>query len=210
MKKNKNIFLITFFILCYVNSFSQKIDTIIKNDILTSYFSYKYYNPLFVKYKLYKGGGDCNRSQFSFKTDKVKNSAKAKDYNYSGYNEGHLVSAEDFAYDCKKMEQTFKYYNCVPQTPKLNRGIWKTYETRIRKQSQTDSLIIWCSSVFVDRKLPNSNVYVPTYCWKVVKSMTTNKIVYILLFDNEMESSSVKQPTLKQLIKLIGYDPTKY
>lgn len=196
--------------LFVVSSYSQSIDTIIKNDILTSYFSYTYHNPLFVKYILYKGGGDCNRSQFSFKSDKVKNSAKAKDYNFSGYDEGHLVSAEDFAYDCNKMGQTFKYYNCVPQTPKLNRGVWKTYESRIRTLSQTDSLLIWCGGVYLDRKLQSSNVYVPTYCWKIVKSLKTNKIIYVLLFNNEMETSYVKQPTLKQLITKIGYDPTKY
>lgn len=202
----KNIYLFTLLFISF-GLYSQQIDTVIKNDILTSYFSYKYHNPLFVKYKLYKGGGDCNRSQFSFKSDKVKNSAKAKDYNYSGYDEGHLTNAEDFAYDCTKMGLTFKYYNCMPQTPKLNRGIWKSYETKIRTLSQTDSLLIICGGIFIDRKLPNSEVYVPTYCWKIVKSLSTGKIIYSLLFTNEMESSSVKSMPIKSLVKKLGYNP---
>jgi len=185
--------------------YAQKVDTIIKTPIYESYYSYTYKNPLYVKYKLYKGGGDCNRSQFTFKVDNFKKTATHKDYAYSGYDEGHMVNAEDFAYDCIKMGWTFKFYNCMPQTPKLNRGIWKSYETEIRKVSQSDSLLVICGGIYEDRCLPGSEVYVPTYCWKVVKSLRTGKIIYVLFFTNEMETSSVKKMTVEQLEKKLGY-----
>ena len=187
--------------------FSQAVDTIIKTSVYESHFSFKYKNPLHVKYKLYKGGGDCNRSQFKFKVDSFKKTATNSDYRYSGYDEGHMVSAEDFAYDCVKMGWTFRFYNCIPQTPSLNRGIWKSYETRIRKLSQSDSLLIVCGGIYEDRCLPNTEVYVPTYCWKIVKSLSTGKIIYALLFTNEFEKNSVKNMPVEELEKKIGYKP---
>jgi endonuclease G len=91
---------------------------------------------MYVKYKLYRGGGDCDRKQFHFTNENVHDVAKQSDYVHSGYDQGHLCNAEDFANDCRKEELTFRFYNCIPQTPNLNRGIWKGYEQKIRKLSQ--------------------------------------------------------------------------
>jgi endonuclease G len=121
---------------------AQTVDTVIHKDNYTSYYSYSLHNPLFVVYKLFKGGGSCSRINDRFITDNLPLSATAKDYAASGYDEGHLADSKDFAYDCKLQEETFRFYNCVPQTPALNRGIWKHFETLIRKESQTDSLLI--------------------------------------------------------------------
>ena len=101
--------LFTFILICIsFKLFSQvKTDTIIKTEILECHFSYKYRNPIFVKYILYKGGGGCNRSKFHFKTGKVKNSATSDDYSHSGYDIGHLSPSEDFAYDCRLDSLTF-------------------------------------------------------------------------------------------------------
>ncbi len=173
-----------------IDTISQiKIDTIIKSEILESHFSYKYHNPVFIVYKIYKGGGNCNRSKFVFRTGDVKNSATSTDSLYSGYDKGHLANAEDFAYDCIKDSLTFFYYNAVPQTPNLNRGCWETYESRIRNISQSDSLLVICGSIFSDYKIPNTNIYIPIYCWKVVQSLSTKNIIYVLLFTNESKSS---------------------
>ena len=48
---------------------------------------------------------------------------------------------------------TFRFYNALPQTPKLNRGIWKHYETEIRKLSQNDSILIITGSIFSNKKI---------------------------------------------------------
>jgi endonuclease G len=198
------------FLILSFNVFSQvKVDTIIKTKILESHFSYQYRNPIFVKYKLYKGGGDCNRSQFHFKTGKIKNSATSEDYSHSGYDIGHLAPAEDFAYDCKLDSLTFFFYNAVPQTPNLNRGVWKTYEEKIRDLSQRDSLLVICGGVYDSnyQTLKNGNVVIPKYCWKIVKSLSTGKIIYILWFTNEMEihNSVQTELTIKELEKKIGF-----
>lgn len=200
----KFIYIVISLVLSSICSFAQG-DTIIKNGVLESYFSYKHRNPVMVKYILYKGGGDCNRSQFSFHTGGVKNSATKKDYIGSGMDIGHLMAAEDVAYDCVKEEKTFYFYNSVPQTPNLNRGIWKHYETEIRKLSQRDSLLVLCGAIYGENKINGTKVSIPTHCWKVVKSLKTQKIVYVLWFTNEIEKNSVKTIPLKDLEKRIGF-----
>lgn len=180
-----------------------QVDTIIKNEVYESYFSYKDRNPLYVKYKLYQGGGDCNRSQFHFTTDNLPNSATSVDYAHSGYDEGHLCNAEDFAYDCQKEAKTFRFYNCIPQTPNLNRGIWKHYETEIRKLSQTDSLLILCGAIYPDTV--TGQLHIPHHCWKLVKSLTTNQTVYCLWFTNKMANNEVQSITLVELIERLSY-----
>lgn len=188
-------------------SYSQKVDTIIKKDIYTSYFSIKYREPLYVKYDIFKGGGECDRDSlnFNFKNDTKIPMATASDYSKSGYDKGHLANAEDFAYDCYKDEITFRYYNCLPQTPNLNRGVWKVWETKIREISQTDSLLIICGGIFSDSSKKIGKTYVPDKCWKIVYSYTQEKTLYILLFTNT-NSATYQDITLEYLNKITGYN----
>ena len=160
---------------------------------------------MYVKYKLYKGGGDCDRNQFDFIIDDIPNTATSFDYNHSGFDQGHLCNAEDFAYDCMKEAITFRFYNCIPQYPNLNRGIWKSYEHKIRKLSQTDSLLIFCGGIYNDQKIPNTKVYIPDKCWKVVYSLSSGDILYCLLFTNKQNENTVENITLEQLEYLTGY-----
>jgi endonuclease G len=165
-----------------------------------SYYSYRLKDPLYVTYVLKHGGGDCNRDHFKFKGDSTLTATPA-DYSRSGYDQGHLANAEDFAYDCSLDKRTFSYYNCIPQTRKLNRGVWKMWETRIRRLSQSHTLFITAGSIFTDRTLkPGHPVGVPDYCYKVVVDSATRATVYSLLFPNDntdqawpIDTSSLKQ-----------------
>lgn len=162
---------------------NPEVDTIIKNNIYKSYFDIDIRQPLQLNYVLYKGGGDCNRSKFRFINDTKIPTSTFKEYSKSGFDMGHLANAEDFAYDCTKDELTFRFYNCLPQYPNLNRGIWKKWETKIREESQKDSLLIICGATFSNKK-SNTNLVVPDYCYKVVKSLITDEIKYVLWFKN--------------------------
>lgn len=185
-------------------TFSQVCDTILKNPAFNSYISYELEMPIQVNYILYKGGGDCDRKKFRFKKGTKIKIVGNKEYTRSGYDRGHLANAEDFAYDCYKDELTFRYYNCLPQTPNLNRGIWKVWETKIRKESQTDSLLIMCGGIWEDSLVVN-NMLIPTYCWKVVFSLTEMKIKHVLLFTNPKKNSSVREITICELEEKLNY-----
>lgn len=176
--------------------------SIVKRDIYTVNFSNSLHEPLWVSYKLYRGGGECSRSKFRFYNDiDSLQTATDKDYARSGYDKGHLANAEDFAYDCTKDELTFRYYNCLPQTPNLNRGVWKTNEEQIRQWSQTDSLLIICGGIFGKKKI--GRIAVPDYCWKVVQSLSTKKILFCGWFTNTSQATLTEIP-LPELTKRTG------
>jgi endonuclease G len=185
-------------------TFSQKVDTIITTSIYKSYFNYKLKQPLYVAYDLYKGGGDCDRTKFHFYNDTKVNTATLKDYAHNGYDQGHLANAEDFAYDCIKDELTFRFYNCLPQTPNLNRGIWKHWEEIVRAESQKDTLRVICGGQF-KTKLKMGTTAIPDHCWKVVVKKATGKVIHVLYFTNDMELNIVKEMTLLELENILGY-----
>jgi endonuclease G len=184
-------------------AFSQKCDTIIDRGIYKSYFSYQLQEPMYVSYVLYKGGGNCSRTKFKFKND-TKISMADDEYTASGYDRGHLANAEDFAYDCPKDELTFRYYNCLPQTPNMNRGAWKQWETTIRKESQTESLLVICGGIWEDGKIVKG-MPIPNLCWKVVYSQNQKKVLHVLLFTNLEKGSTCQEITLADLEKRLKY-----
>ena len=181
-----------------------KTDTVIDTGIYKSYYNYTLKEPLYVTYTLFKGGGDCSRTGMDFKKCGVK-TASDEDYTHSGYEKGHLANAEDFANDCEKLKKTFCYYNCVPQTNKLNTGIWNTWEKTLRKQSQNQALFIIAGSIFKNKTIGVNNIGVPDQCYKIVIDPTTKKILYCFLFPNN-DSDSYTKITLAKLKKMLGYD----
>jgi len=197
MKKNSLLFLV-------ILSFWGEGIAQIKFDkgIYKVNFSNTYHEPRYVSYFLYKGGGDCKRDKFYFFCDDtLLECATDEDYERSIYEKGHLASAEDFASDCAKDELTFRYYNCLPQTVNLNRGVWKTNETLVRKWSQTDRLYIVCGGFFGSKKV--GNIAVPSYCWKVVQSVTTKKVLFCGWFSNTTHAKleEISVPELEKRLK---------
>jgi len=156
---------------------------LVDKGIYKANFSNSYHESNYVSYFLFKGGGRCSRANSHFINDDPRlQCATDEDYKGSHYDKGHLANAEDFAFDCDKDELTFRYYNCLPQTPNLNRGIWKKEETKIRKWSQTEKLYIICGGIFGTKKI--GRIAVPTFCWKVVQSVATKKILFCGWFSN--------------------------
>lgn len=184
---------------------AQTIDTVLNAGIYKSYINYQLRQPVYVSYILSKGGGDCSRAKFSFKNDTEINVHANSSYTRSGYDRGHLVNAEDFAYDCVSDEKTFRYYNCLPQTPNLNRGTWKVWETSIRNESQQDSLLIICGGKWSDtNQLFVNGMHIPDICWKVVYSLKSKQVLHALLFTNS-ETSTFKEMKLEELEVILGY-----
>jgi endonuclease G len=199
MKKITSILLA---LLIFSNSLiSQKVDLVVDKEIYKSYFSKVLKVPLFVEYKLYQGGGKASRKGMKFREG--MGTAKNRDYSKSGFDKGHLVPAEDFAYDIDKENLTFSFYNCFPQSPKLNRGAWKSWESTIRAESQKWPLKIYTGGIFGSNKLKHK-VGIPDYCWKVVFNQKTGRLMHVLLFKND-ETEAVQRVTIGQLKLLLGY-----
>lgn len=197
----KNKFLTLLLLIITFSSFSQKIDKIINKEIYTSYYSNSLKVPLYVVYYLRNGGGNYSRAKLRFIEE--KNTAKNSDYSKSGYDRGHLVSAEDFAYDHRKQSLTFSYFNCFPQTQSLNRGSWKVWETTIRNESKRWPLKIFIGGIYGQKKI-RDRIGIPDYCWKVVYNQKSGLILHALIFSND-NIGSVRRTTLSELKSLLNY-----
>ena len=178
MKHIKLLILMLTFSISLLAQNVYKYDTVYDLKHYKAYYAKDIQTSSFVIYKLYKGGGNVPRTNLTFKT---YNKLPHFNYTNSAYDRGHLVPAEDFANSKQKLKSTFYYINCVPQTIKLNRGIWKIYETEIRKISQKDSLLIICGGCDYDTK----NSLIPRNCFKIVDNLRTKRCIYSLLFYND-------------------------
>ena len=192
LKRLLLIFLFSFTLALSAQNIA-KYDTIYDLKYYKAYYNKDIQTSSFVIYKLYKGGGDVPRTNMSFKSYK---NLPHFNYTNSGYDRGHLVPAEDFANNKTKLKSTFYYINCVPQTVKLNRGIWKVYETEIRKISQRDSLLIICGGCDYD----NDNKLIPRNCFKLVYNLKTHKCIYSLMFRNDSSGYVWVENKVKQKI----------
>ena len=201
----KLFFLITIILRTCQPAVAQiQYDTVIQTKAYTSYFSFQDKCPVMVVYKLYHGGGNCDRMGDVFKNSLGDKEASDKDYNYSGYDKGHMANSKDFAFDCALQEGTFRYFNACPQTPTNNRGIWKHYETEVRKMSQTDSLLVICYNHFSKDKM-NGRVSIPDTNYKVVYSLTTNHIVLSLGTTNNAlpVKTNMRQSLIDEILEKI-------
>lgn len=130
--------------------------------------------PYFVEYNL--GGSDLACSNHIPRTNRFLSDPLLpeatnlkKDYAASGYDQGHNMSAEDNACDTQAMVECFYFSNMFPQTPKLNRGVWKALENIERSYANNEGMIrVMIGSYGVSKKLGPDSVIVPQYCWKVI------------------------------------------
>lgn len=118
--------------------------------------------------------GDVTRSnKFSSDPD-ISESAETWDYNYSGYDRGHMAPAGDMRWDREAMEQTFLMTNICPQVKTLNAGSWKNLEEKCRQWAEADSAIYIVCGPVIDGKpieyIGDTRVYVPRSFFKVIIS----------------------------------------
>ncbi len=110
--------------------------------------------------------------------DSVAGCAESYDYNYTGYDRGHMAPAGDMKWDAEAMRQTFYMTNICPQAKSLNTGAWKNLEEKCRTWAKVDSAImIVCGPVINDNItefIGDSKVAVPKRFFKVVLSPFAN------------------------------------
>lgn len=108
----------------------------------------------------------------------VEGSAEKWDYNYSGYDRGHMAPAGDMKWSEEAMRQTFYMTNICPQAKSLNTGAWKRLEEKCRQWARADSaIIIICGPVLTDsitEWIGDSRVAVPERFFKVILSPGAN------------------------------------
>jgi endonuclease G len=106
-----------------------------------------------------------------FRPEKSYSTADDKDYSKSGYDRGHLAPAGDMTWSKEAMYDCFSYLNISPQSPNLNRGVWKQLEDKVREwASLEDSIYIITGGVLKDNlpTIGKDKVAVPQLYYKVI------------------------------------------
>lgn len=153
--------------------FTIKTDFNDKNIVYKKYSSYEvWYNtttkiPILVHYQLTKDQVKKINSvkRFSnFKEDINLQTANPAIYKNSGYEKGHLFSAETASYSEISENECFYMSNVSPMTSLLNRGVWLKLENLERK---LDELDIYAGTINVYIK---NNLYIPEYFFKIINN----------------------------------------
>lgn len=96
--------------------------------------------------------------------------ATLADYVRSGYDRGHMTPSGDMS-NLAAQQESFSLANVVPQTPKLNRGVWEGIERAVRRLAQDEGeLYVVTGPTFQGQNLQSlyGHVLVPTATWKAV------------------------------------------
>ena len=134
---------------------------------------------LSVVYTLTKPGPSATRvPRFThFTSDpQIPGSNFSTAYRKAGYDKGHMMSAASNQFDQQGMKESFFFTNVTPQTPKLNRGHWKTIENLERGLRDDFPYVkVICGNIFSEHsnRIGNGTVVVPYYCWKVLITPAT-------------------------------------
>jgi len=104
--------------------------------------------------------------------------AELKDYVGSGYDRGHMAPAAAFRRSEAAMSATFKLSNMAPQTPSLNRVMWRLLEEDVRElASKSANIWVFTGSLFLDDDgsliepttfIGPNQVAVPSHFFKVI------------------------------------------
>jgi endonuclease G len=113
-------------------------------------------------------GGQDRSDNFRF-DPRVPGSPTQTDYRGTGYDRGHLKPAADSKSSAAEMSNSFFMTNMAPQTPGLNRGIWKDLEADVRTWAEDFGRIYVLTGPSDEAigRLP-SGVEVPSHFWKAV------------------------------------------
>lgn len=132
------------------------------------------------------------RPNFS-KDPAVPSSPKASSYERSGYDRGHM--APNFAiasrFGAERQKTTFLMSNIAPQSPALNRGVWKNIEHRIASLWTARWGEVWvivgCISDKAGKKFGVTNIDVPERFYQVVVAQEGLDVrAFAVIFDQDV------------------------
>lgn len=116
--------------------------------------------------------------------------AVTSNYTHSGYDRGHLCPSADRRGSIEENKGTFYMSNISPQTPALNRGVWKSLEERVRYwASQFGTVYVVAGGVlYPGVDTITGGVGVPEYFYKAVLAQYDGYVDAVaFLFPNTAE-----------------------
>ena len=174
-------------------------------------------HPVWCAYHVLRDATHENANRPVFTKDRSVPLAPAPgDYAKSGYDRGHMVPnyAIVTRYGRGAQKKTFRMSNIAPQSPALNRGVWRDVERRIADLWTARYGEIWvivgCISPNRGETLSGSNVDVPESYYQVIVAQEGMDVrVLALLFDQSVDWKAWAARhivTIDELESLTGLD----
>ena len=121
--------------------------------------------------------------------------AELADYKSSGFDRGHMAPAGDMRWDMEAYAESFYLSNMVPQVgPRMNRGIWKALEARVRKWVLTRGELyiytgpIYDSTVGALMTIGLNQVAVPTHLYKIAYDPEQKEAIAFIMPNEELQT----------------------
>lgn len=124
-----------------------------------------------------------------------------RNYRKSGYDQGHLCPNADMDFDKQSALNTFRSCNICPQTPELNRGIWKVYEDKGHEYAKKYGLVTIIAGPLYSENYQTigmDNVAIPSGFFKIF--VIDKKFFKILIFSQE--NKEPKEVSIEELEKI--------
>lgn len=157
--------------------------------------------------------GQIKRSNKFYSDESVEGCPESYDYNYSGYQRGHMAPAGDMKWSREAMESTFYLTNICPQMGTLNAGTWRNLEEKCRTWAQElGSIIIICGPVLTDNIrefIGDSRVAVPKRFFKIILSPNSKPMQGIgFIMNNGRVEGGMQQAAMSidQVEEITGLD----
>ena len=156
--------------------------SIIDKGEFTIAYSEKLHHPVWCAYRIPKEPIYKIDKRPNFKKDKsFKSCPAASSYARTGYDRGHMVPNHAIAtrYGVEAQKKTFLMSNIAPQTPELNRGIWREIEHRIADLFTAKYGDIWVIIGAISNSsetLSGTNIAVPSAFYQLIAAEDNNKI----------------------------------
>ena len=110
----------------------------------------------------------------AFRTDprlSTEENARCDDYAGSGYDRGHIVPQDDMNRTAMTQANTFYLSNMAPETPALNRGLWRWLEELVRSYAQKyGTVYVITGSILQEpvRTVPSGRMGIPSRFYTVL------------------------------------------
>lgn len=147
----------------------------------------------------------------------VEGCPETYDYNYSGYDRGHMAPAGDMKWSADAMRSSFSLANICPQAKSLNTGAWKRLEEKCRTWAQADSsVIIICGPILNDpirEFIGDTRVAVPKRFFKVIlspKADPIRAIGFIMSNDKVPGGMQAAAVSVDEVERITGHDFFSY
>jgi endonuclease G len=180
-----------------------KMSNPIKATQYISDYSVKDHIPLMVYYTIedekLQGYG-----RYNFHVELYNKTAQPSDYNYSGYDRGHMFpSASSNSYTANY--ESFDMVNMCPQLPGFNRGIWKITEDFERNNCYPLAHVI-CGVILHGSEKTYNKITIPEYFYKIIYNPTENAMIAFLLQQTTTGNLKSYAVTVDTIERLTGKD----